>query len=217
VQVHYDEGVATHIGPESCAGGREAVREALTGVRIGQPLSRERLYPGCRLSSGGGRQHGVTRHASVRPARRHGGAMLRMDVVDPGMYGSSLFHGNREISCSTPDGSPFGVRVGKAKVEADDARAGEVRPRCSSWEADEQYGAIRGGAGGAPWRSHASHGRRGPREMRKRPTRAGRRVGKACHQGSTVYGKQQGKGKRRSLPRSCTTSPSNCSRHRSTK
>ena len=42
VQVPYDEGVATHIGPESCAGGREAVREALTGVRAGQPLSGER-------------------------------------------------------------------------------------------------------------------------------------------------------------------------------
>ncbi len=28
VQVPYDEGVANHIGPESCAGGREATREA---------------------------------------------------------------------------------------------------------------------------------------------------------------------------------------------
>jgi len=41
VQVHRNEGVAIHIGPESCAGGREAVREALTGERVGQPLSRE--------------------------------------------------------------------------------------------------------------------------------------------------------------------------------
>jgi hypothetical protein len=32
VQVHHNEGVAIHIGPESCAGGREAVREALTHV-----------------------------------------------------------------------------------------------------------------------------------------------------------------------------------------
>jgi hypothetical protein len=39
VQVPYDEGVATRIGPESCVGGREAVREALTGVRVGQPSS----------------------------------------------------------------------------------------------------------------------------------------------------------------------------------
>jgi transposase len=43
VQVPYDEGVANHIGPESCAGGREAGREALTGVRVGQPLSGVRL------------------------------------------------------------------------------------------------------------------------------------------------------------------------------
>jgi transposase len=43
VKVPYDEGVASHIGPESCAGGREAVREALTGVRVGQPLSGETL------------------------------------------------------------------------------------------------------------------------------------------------------------------------------
>src|SRR5580700_5956781 len=42
VQVHYDEGVAIHIGPESCAGGREAVREALTGERAGQLLSHEK-------------------------------------------------------------------------------------------------------------------------------------------------------------------------------
>jgi transposase len=43
VQVPHDEGVANHIGPESCAGGREAEREALTGVRVGQPLSGVRL------------------------------------------------------------------------------------------------------------------------------------------------------------------------------
>ena len=43
VKVPYDEGVANHIGPESCVGGREAAREALTGVRAGQPLSGETL------------------------------------------------------------------------------------------------------------------------------------------------------------------------------
>jgi len=37
----YDEGVASHIGPESCAGAREGSGEALTGVRAGRPLSRE--------------------------------------------------------------------------------------------------------------------------------------------------------------------------------
>jgi len=43
VQVSYDEGLAIHIGPESCAVAREGFGEALTGGRIGQPLSRERF------------------------------------------------------------------------------------------------------------------------------------------------------------------------------
>ena len=42
MQVHYDEGVATHIGPEPCAVAREGRGEASAGVRAGQPLSRER-------------------------------------------------------------------------------------------------------------------------------------------------------------------------------
>lgn len=42
MQVHYDEGIATHIGPEPCAGLREGVGEASVGDGIGQPLSRER-------------------------------------------------------------------------------------------------------------------------------------------------------------------------------
>jgi hypothetical protein len=42
VQVHYDEGVANHIGPEPCAGNRKDVGEASAGERAGQPLSRDR-------------------------------------------------------------------------------------------------------------------------------------------------------------------------------
>src|SRR5262245_5248407 len=45
VQVHYDEGVASHIGPESCAGIREGAGEASIGEHTGQPLSRERMIP----------------------------------------------------------------------------------------------------------------------------------------------------------------------------
>jgi hypothetical protein len=37
----YDEGVASHIGPESCAVVREVEGEALTGVRAGRVWSRE--------------------------------------------------------------------------------------------------------------------------------------------------------------------------------
>jgi hypothetical protein len=41
VRVLYEEGVATHLGPESCGGGREAVIEVLTGGVASRVLSRE--------------------------------------------------------------------------------------------------------------------------------------------------------------------------------
>lgn len=46
VRVHYGEGVATHTGPESCTGGRQAVGEALTGEHAGQVLSGVSKFPG---------------------------------------------------------------------------------------------------------------------------------------------------------------------------
>jgi hypothetical protein len=38
----YGEGLAIHTGPESCVGNRKGASEALTGVRAGRVLSRER-------------------------------------------------------------------------------------------------------------------------------------------------------------------------------
>ena len=47
MQVHCDEGVATHIGPKPCAGHPRDVGEASAGERAGQPLSRDRkVIPG---------------------------------------------------------------------------------------------------------------------------------------------------------------------------
>ena len=40
MQVHYDEGIANHIGPEPCVADRKGGSEASAGERIGQPLSR---------------------------------------------------------------------------------------------------------------------------------------------------------------------------------
>ena len=53
MQVPCDEGLAIHIGPESCAVAREGLGEALTGVRIGQPLTdwRRAIYHHRRLVS----------------------------------------------------------------------------------------------------------------------------------------------------------------------
>lgn len=41
MQVHYDEGVANHIGPEPCVGARERAGEASAGEIVGRALSRE--------------------------------------------------------------------------------------------------------------------------------------------------------------------------------
>ena len=71
MQVPHGEGVAIHTGPEPCVGIREDAGEALTGERIGQPLSRENLtIPGAdvfEITEGNmdGRDS-----ASARPTRR---------------------------------------------------------------------------------------------------------------------------------------------------
>ena len=41
MKVLHSEDIASHTVPESCVTYREVCREALTGVRVGQPLSRE--------------------------------------------------------------------------------------------------------------------------------------------------------------------------------
>jgi hypothetical protein len=51
VQVHCDEGVAIHIGPEPCVGVPEDGDEASVGEGIGQPLSRESQPPGANAVS----------------------------------------------------------------------------------------------------------------------------------------------------------------------
>jgi len=97
------------------------------------------------------------------------------------MCGCSL-RGNREISSLT-----VGARTdrrpasGRREAEADDARAGEVRPRRSSCEACEQRRAIGRGVG---W----SQGR-GPRGRRGNYTRDGLRAAQACHRSCTAYGR----------------------------
>jgi hypothetical protein len=51
VRVPRDEGVANHIDPESCAGVREGVGEALTGDRTGRAIE-----PRCAGRPAGGRR-----------------------------------------------------------------------------------------------------------------------------------------------------------------
>ena len=91
MQVPYDEGAAIRIGPESCAVAREDLGEALTGGRIGQPLSRESFLfwvpTPCR--SWKATRLGASSRAFGRPGV----------VRDPGMCRRSL-RGNRKIPTS---------------------------------------------------------------------------------------------------------------------
>ena len=69
----YVEGLATHSGPESCVVAREGTGEALTGVRAGRVLSRERYEPfrGADLVKEQGRPHRLARYRECQqdPAR----------------------------------------------------------------------------------------------------------------------------------------------------
>jgi hypothetical protein len=106
VQVHCDEGVATHIGPKPCACAREDAGEASVGECIGQPLSREiHVNPGAdTVPLVEGNMAGRA-HASARPTRRgrrpwHVQTLLAREPGD---------------LASGQDGSLFLVRTGKAR------------------------------------------------------------------------------------------------------
>jgi len=106
VQVHCDEGAATHIGPEPCGVTREGGVEASVGERAGQPLSREihEIRVPTQFCWRKATRPGALSRAPGRPGA----------VGDPGMHGRSL-HGNREVSSPTRGGSPRLVRIGKAR------------------------------------------------------------------------------------------------------
>lgn len=104
MKVRYVEGVASHSGPESCAATREGVSEALTGVRTGQVLSRERSI--CSGADMVTNMEGNTEGRVMRAPGRPG------VVEDPGMCGRSLY-GNREILGLA--GKALPARVGKVR------------------------------------------------------------------------------------------------------
>ena len=107
VRVHYDEGIASHIAPEPCAGIREEVSEASVGECAGQPWSHEMVYfPDADTLR---YVEGNTSGRDIASARRSG------VVVERGMHESTLC-GNREISRLTWRCSGNGqARIGKVR------------------------------------------------------------------------------------------------------
>ena len=95
MEVSYSEGLASHIGPESCVGVRKDDGEALTGGRAGRVLSREIHAPP---------RGGLLRGADAvdlggrRKLQRCEGETLPDPARSetPGMYASTS-RGNREI------------------------------------------------------------------------------------------------------------------------
>ena len=82
MKVLYGEGLATHAGPESCVAVGNRWCEALTGVRAGRVLSREKgILPKVvgRLEC---RRSGIKRKAMLRVPQSRGARGLHA-VVDP--------------------------------------------------------------------------------------------------------------------------------------
>ena len=102
----YAEGLATHSGPESCGVSHEGSVEALTGVRAGRVLSRERRsLRDADVVGRSGRHHWTHRYREMRPGPA--------GSETPCTYGNTS-HENREVLCSpTADGAEG--RVGKSK------------------------------------------------------------------------------------------------------
>src|SRR5918911_2615499 len=149
VEVHHDEGVANHIGPEPCGRAREGTCEASVGEPVGQPLSRERaIVPGADVVT-------VTEGNTCTGVSA---SLCRPSVVkDPGMQARAL-RGNRETSRPTTGPRAVWSASGRRGAEADDARTGEVRPRHSSCEAPEQGRSAGCGGGGAKGGGRGEHG-----------------------------------------------------------
>ena len=102
----YGEGVAIHTGPESCGTARKGCTEALTGVRAGRVLSRERAeLRDADAVQRSGRQHRAHRSREARsdPARSE----------TPCTHGN-ISHENREIPC-LPEADGAWGRIRKSK------------------------------------------------------------------------------------------------------
>jgi len=151
VKVSNSEGIANQTGPESCVAHREVRDEALTGEPAGQPLSRE-IFISVQgadaisvVESNTGRRVSASDCSALRGLRPwHVGTLFGREP------GDLLLD---RLSCLERSAS------GRRGVEADEARAREVRPLHSSVEAGEQTWATGGGAGGAKEEDQGEHGR----------------------------------------------------------
>jgi RNA-directed DNA polymerase len=130
MEVPYDEGLASHIGPESCVCGRKAAGEALTGVRAGQVLSRER-----------GSSSGCRRRQRVRKATQDTSLWREVSwpcVVGDPVHARKLHEREPGDPTTVPGRWPWGPgREPSGGTTAVNGRGKSDRP-IDTWEASEQ-------------------------------------------------------------------------------
>jgi hypothetical protein len=142
MQEPHKKGVANHLGPESCANGREVVGEALTGEHAGQPSSSEITTSACRPRPDRGKATPTVPLGEGLPGAAESETLC--------MRGRSRRE-NRETS-GTPASVGRGTVGEGRKPHARRARPRGVGRSRSSNEADEQgwpvgSGGVRGGKG----------------------------------------------------------------------
>ncbi len=145
MQVLCSEGIANHTGPESCAVHREVQGEALTRETVGQPLSRE-------IDKSVQGTDAVSVAEGNMDGRVFASACSALRGLRPWHAEKLLFGNRREISGLTAPVVSERSASRRRGVEADDARAGEVRLFHSSVEAGEQDRTTGGGVSGAKGR-----------------------------------------------------------------
>jgi hypothetical protein len=112
MKVSYSEGVATHTDSESCIFVGDGEDEALTGVRAGQPLSREIEPPsGKRWPLLGADAVELSGRQNWR--RRYGETPLDLARSETLSMHASTLSGNREIP--SPSVREVTDRIGKSK------------------------------------------------------------------------------------------------------
>jgi hypothetical protein len=100
MKVSCNEGVASHVGPESCGGDREVVIEALTGESASRVLSLENVTVwGADAVLSGGRQQRSVRHREDRMRPTWSQTPRAHRSISQGR--PSLPSGSREIPGST--------------------------------------------------------------------------------------------------------------------
>ncbi len=94
MKVSCDEGLANHVGPESCGDDRKIIIEALTGESAGRVLSLENcIFWGADAVLSGGRQQRPIHQSEDRPHSTWS--------QTPRTH-RSISHGSREIPGSIP-------------------------------------------------------------------------------------------------------------------